>query len=158
MTVSVYVVEDNAIKAASISSYFSDKYPLSCRTRVFGSFQSALREIERSFPDLIILDMTLPTFDRRPNGREGRMRPLGGYDLMYKMKHRSYTPSVIVLTQLETFGDGDEEITFKEITNRCEKDFPSFFLGSIYYDQGGLNWQTDLTRLVDDFLTYIEKI
>lgn len=153
MSAVVHIVEDNAIKATSISNFFHQEYESTCCTSVFGSFQSALRAIELSVPNLIVLDMTLPTFDRKPNSREGRMRPLGGYDLMHKMKHRSVTAAVIVVTQLETFGEGEDEVSFSEITARCERDFPEFFLGSVYYDQGGLKWQNDLAVLVQVFLS-----
>lgn len=151
MTHRLYVVEDNAIKAASISSFIAREYSSSFDISQFGSYQSALRAIASSVPDLIVLDMTLPTFDRRPNGRDGRMRPLGGFDLMHKMKHRSLECSVVVVTQLETFGEGEEEVSFVEITSRCKRDFSEFFLGSVYYDQGGLNWQVELARLVQAF-------
>lgn len=153
MSVIVYIVEDNALKATSISNFFLQEHASTCRTTVLGSFQSALRAIEASTPDLIVLDMTLPTFDKKPNSREGRMRPLGGYDLMYKMKHRSIAADVIVVTQLETFGEGEEEISFLDITERCKRDFAEFFLGSVYYDQGGLNWQSNLAAFVQAFLS-----
>jgi hypothetical protein len=94
------------------------------------------------------MDMTLPTFDRQPNSRAGRMRPIGGYDLMCKMKFKSLSGKVIVVTQLETFGEGDEQVSFEEITNRCYEEFPNFFLGSVYFDQGGLNWQSDLLSIL----------
>jgi len=152
MTVNVHIVEDNVIKANSLSNFFLQEYSSTCCTKVFGSFQSALRALETSVPDLIVLDMTLPTFDRKPNSREGRIRPIGGYDLMYKMKHRSLAAAVIVVTQLEQFGEGEDEVSFSEITARCERDFPDFFLGSVYFDQGGLNWQNDLAELVRRFL------
>lgn len=157
MKFNLHIVEDNAIKAGGISSFFADNYPSSFSTSVFGSFQSALRAMEGCSPDLIVLDMTLPTFDRKPNGREGRMRPLGGYDLMHKMQHRSLKSKVIVVTQLETFGEGDEQVSFAEITARCGRDFPEFFLGSVYYDQSGLNWQFNLATFVQKFLNQREK-
>jgi CheY-like chemotaxis protein len=157
MTATVHIVEDNAIKAANITKYFVDNYPSIVKLLIFGSYQSALRAIEITPPDLIILDMTLPTFDRKPNSREGRMRPLGGYDLMFKMKHRSITSSVVVVTQLETFGEGEDAIGFADITSRCKRDFPDFFLGSVYYDQGGLNWQNDLDALVQPFISRTQE-
>jgi CheY-like chemotaxis protein len=151
MSATVHVVEDNAIKAASIVRFFSEYSSSILDVSVSGSYQSALRTIQASAPDLIILDMTIPTFDRKPNSREGRMRPLGGYDLMHKMKHRSIRSYVIVVTQLETFGEGEEEVSFAEIVGRCKHDFPDFFLGGVYYDQGGVNWQDDLAALVEVF-------
>lgn len=153
MTAIVHIVEDNSFKATSISDFLNGEFGEIFCTSVYGSFQSALRAIEVSVPDLIVLDMTLPTFDRKPNSREGRMRPIGGYDLMHKMKHRSLTAAVIVVTQLEQFGEGEDEVSFCEISTRCERDFPDFFLGSVYYDQGGLNWQGELASLVQMFLS-----
>lgn len=153
MTATVHIVEDNAIKAACITKFLLENYSSICNSTVLESFQSALRAIEANLPDLVILDMTLPTFDRKPNSREGRMRPLGGYDLMHKMKHRSITAAVIVVTQLEKFGEGEDEISFAEITSRCKREFPDFFLGSVYYDQGGLNWQNDLDALLKSFFS-----
>lgn len=153
----IYIIEDNSLKATSINDFFNQEFPQIVDISVFNSFQSGLRAIEKNNPDLIILDMTLPTFDRKPNAREGRMRPLGGYDLMYKMVHKSITSNVIVVTQLETFGEGDEEVSFLEITERCQKDFENFFLGSVYFDQGGINWQTALKSLVDSTLNKIYR-
>lgn len=153
MNMIVHIVEDSALKASNISSFFALTFPALRPPGISGSFQSAMRAIADSIPHLLIMDMTIPTFDRKPNAREGRMRPLGGYDLMCKMKHRSIAASVIVVTQLETFGEGDEEVSFSEITNRCERDFPDIFLGSVYYDQGGLTWQAELERLVGSFIS-----
>lgn len=157
MTASIYIVEDSVLKANNISDFLHEEFGEFFCTSLYGSFQSALRAIDSSVPDLIVLDMTLPTFDRKPNSREGRMRPIGGYDLMYKMKHRSLVAAVIVVTQLEKFGEGDEEVSFSEITARCERDFPDIFLGSVYYDQGGLNWQSELASLVQAFRSQKQK-
>lgn len=145
----VHIVEDSALKASNISQFLSQEYPSLDQSGVSASFQSALHTISELKPELIIMDMTLPTFDRKPNAREGRMRPLGGYDLMCKMKYKCIDIGVIVVTQLETFGEGEEEISFMEITHRCEREFPEIFLGSVYYDQGGLNWHIELATLID---------
>lgn len=155
MIAKVYIVEDSTLKASNISSFLRKRFPLISPAKVFGSFQSAIRAIMTDRPDLIILDMTLPTFDRKPNSRGGRMRPLGGYDLMCKMEYRSISAHVIVVTQLESFGEGDEEISFLEVANRCQRDFPNLYCGSVYYDQSGINWQTELENLVSNILCKI---
>lgn len=153
----VHIVEDSALKTMNISLFLKENFPFFSYIEISGSYQSAIRAITETKPDLIILDMTLPTFDRKPNTREGRMRPLGGYDLMHKMVFRSISAHVIVVTQLETFGEGDEEISFSEVTSRCKKDFPNIFCGSVYYDQSGMNWQSELKKLVQIVLDKIEK-
>ena len=74
------------LKAKKIIKFLEEDMLYSAEIQIFTSFQSGLRAVEAACPQLVILDMTLPTFDRKPNSREGRVRPLGGYDLMRKMK------------------------------------------------------------------------
>ena len=92
--------------------------------------------------------MTLPTFDRAGSDREGRLRPLGGYDLMRKLVHHAVKVSVIVVTQLETFGEGADQVTFAELVDRCARDFPDIFRGAVYFRQSGSAWQHELLKLI----------
>ncbi|WP_433740042.1 response regulator [Pseudomonas putida] len=144
----IYIVEDSALKANNIISFLSEFYGEDEQLRLFLSFQSGLKALELEPPGLVILDMTLPTFDRRPNAREGRLRPLGGYDIMRKLKLKNINTKVIVVTQLESFGDDEDEVSFKEITAQCYREFPEFFLGSVYYDQNGTSWRHELEKIL----------
>ncbi|WP_194713358.1 response regulator [Noviherbaspirillum soli] len=143
-----YLVEDDALKAKRLTGFITEKYPF-LHIQKFASFQSGLRALEESLPDLLILDMTLPTFDRQPNQREGRIRPLGGYELMRKLKLRNLFPHVIVVTQLETFGDGKDKVSFADISTQCKRDFGPMFIGSVYFRQDEATWQAELERLID---------
>ncbi len=145
----IYIIEDSPTKAAQLTTFLKERW--SCaHIRLFASFQSGLREVESVSPDLIVLDMTLPTFDRKANGREGRLRPLGGYDLMRKMRLKQISARVVVITQLESFGEGEETVNLGDITSRCEREFPDFFIGSVYFDQSAGNWKTQLDDLLFD--------
>ena len=143
----IYVIEDNPLKAERICALLEEQTPVPI-VHVFGSFQSGLKAIESDTPDVVLLDMNLPTFDRGPNVREGRNRPLGGYDLMRKLRLRRISPRVVVITQLESFGDGENEMSFDELTVLCEKDFPEMFAGSIYFSSSDNDWQEELTNLL----------
>ena len=139
----VYLVEDDSLKADRLTKFLGSHFP-ELKIQVFGSFQSGLKAIQENTPELLILDMTIPTFDRGHNKRKGRLRPLGGYDLMRKLKLRSTQTFVIVVTQLETFGEGEDEVSFLEINSRCKREFPEMFLGSVYFRQGEAAWQNEL--------------
>lgn len=143
----VYIVEDDFLKANRLLTFLKESLE-GAQVNIFGSFQSGLRALQRATPDLVILDMTLPTFDRAGSDREGRLRPLGGYDLMRKLIHRSVQVSVIVVTQLETFGEGADQITFPELVERCRRDFPAIFRGGVYFRQADSGWQSELLRLI----------
>lgn len=152
----IYVIEDNALKAKKIIKFLEEDMLYSAEIQIFTSFQSGLRAVEAACPQLVILDMTLPTFDRKPNSREGRVRPLGGYDLMRKMKLKNLSSPVIILTQLEAFGEAEDEVSFDEITNRCRREFPNLFIGSVYFDQSETNWRTHLKFLMNKVIGSIQ--
>ena len=144
----IYIIEDNYLKTSKLLSFFSEHCPQLSEPLVYSSFHSGLKAIEELAPALVVLDMTLPTFDRKPNSREGRARPLGGYDLMRKMVLKKIHSKVVVVTQLESFGEGDEEVSFGDITSRCEREFSDIFLGSVYFDQSGTSWGKQLQSIV----------
>lgn len=143
----IYIVEDDFLKASRLMNFLKENAQ-DADARVYGSFQSGLKAIQQATPDLVILDMTLPTFDRTGSDREGRLRPLGGYDLMRKLVHHSVQVSVVVVTQLETFGEGTDQVTFPELVDRCERDFPTIFRGAVYFRQADSAWQVDLLKLI----------
>lgn len=143
----IYIVEDDFLKANRLKAFLNENIAnIDCR--IHGSFQSGLRAIQQATPDLVVLDMTLPTFDRAGSDREGRLRPLGGYDLMRKLVHHAVKVSVIVVTQLETFGEGADQVTFSELVDRCARDFPDIFRGAVYFRQSGSAWQHELLKLI----------
>ena len=146
----IYVIEDNPIKAERICSYLEEVFPASTSIFLYGSFQTGLKAIEDASPDIVLLDMNLPTFDRGPNVREGRNRPLGGHDLMRKLRRRNIFPRVVVITQLESFGDGEDEMSFDELTALCEKDFPTMFAGSVYFSSSDNEWQEELLHIIQN--------
>lgn len=148
----IYIVEDNALKASKLIAFLATEFPMLGNPEVFCSYQSGLRAIESVPPSLILMDMTLPTFDRKPNSREGRARPLGGYEIMRKMALKSIASSVIVVTQLESFGEGDEEVGFTDLTERCGREFPGVFAGGVYFDQGDASWRNDLLALLKKWI------
>jgi CheY-like chemotaxis protein len=130
----IFLIEDSKPKADRIVEFLQKDFHR-FSVRAFESYQSGLRAIEVSVADLIVLDMTLPNFDRRPNEREGRLRPLGGYELMRKLKLRGPSSRVIIVTQLEEFGEGPQRVTFEEMVSRCSNEFPDLLLGSVYFGQ-----------------------
>ena len=141
------MVEDDPLKASRLTTYLSDRFPEAILT-IFGSYQSGLKGIRDSEPDFVILDMTLPTFDRSPNVREGRIRPLGGYELMRKVRLHRFKTRIIVVTQLEAFGEGEDRVSFAEINARCLAEFPEFFLGGVQFKQGNDAWKDAIYSMI----------
>lgn len=139
----IFIIEDDLLKLKKIEDYLTSAFPDSELSN-YGSFNSGLKACEKDVPDVVILDMALPTFDRQPNKREGRLRPLGGYDLLGKLNLKNLPIKVIVVTQLTEFGDGADEVSFSDISDICANEFPEHFLGSVHFGQASLDWQHEL--------------
>jgi DNA-binding NarL/FixJ family response regulator len=146
----IYIIEDDLLKLRKIEDFLFSILPYATMKN-FGSFNSGLKACESAPPDLVILDMALPTFDRQPNKREGRLRPLGGYDLLRKLSLKDIRTNAIVVTQLTEFGDGVEEMSFNDVSSICHNEFPELFLGSVYFGQASLEWQSKLHVMIKTF-------
>ena len=82
----IVLVEDDLQKAGEVIGMLRLAAP-KAQIELCRSYQSGLRWIERANDiALVILDMSLPTFDPSPEIRPGRPRPLGGYDIMRKLR------------------------------------------------------------------------
>ncbi|MGC7840633.1 hypothetical protein ACPZMI_19455 [Pseudomonas wayambapalatensis] len=144
----VHIIEDDELKASRILDFLKSQHP-DYTFKVSGSYQSGLKSMEEETPDFVILDMTLPNFDYAPDQRDRRMRPLGGYDLMRKLKRKSYSTKVIIVTQLPSFDEDKKKLSFEEVAERCRHEFPDTFVTGIYFDQSDISWQRELISAIN---------
>jgi CheY-like chemotaxis protein len=152
MSMKIVLIEDDSQKAERITSVLEGAVS-ELEIQLFRSYQSGLKFLEQAAEvDLVVLDMSLPTFDPSPDARPGRPRPLGGYDLMRKLKRMGRSPAVVVLTALENFGSQQEQFTFEELRKKCAEEFPNNFLGAIYYSQSKTGWRDELMRVIEEKL------
>lgn len=145
------IIEDDYQKAERIKAALSNIEKVK-KIEVCRSYQSGLRRLQESVAtfDLVILDMSLPTFDPAPDVRQGRPRPLGGYEIMRKLKRQNIHPRVVVLTALENFGSGVDQISFEELARKCSVEFEDIFIQAIQYSQSSASWQATLKELVEE--------
>ncbi len=54
---------------------------------------------------------------------------------------------------LESFGEGEEETSYEDMTRMCGLEFDELFLGSVYFQIGTSSWQTELKTIFDKFRT-----
>lgn len=146
----VLIIEDDSQKADSISTLIKSMFH-GVDIEISRSYQSGVRDATKSNFDLIILDMSLPTFDPGPNVRQGRPRPLGGFDIMRKIRRKGGKTPIVVVTALENFGSPTEPITFQEMSSRCRAEFPEMFRTAIYYSQSKQGWQDELKQILGSF-------
>lgn len=73
----VLLIEDEEHKSRQLEMYLADRLPGS-EVITRRSFQSGLEAVITHHSDLLILDMTLTTFDVSDDEEGGRPRPFGG--------------------------------------------------------------------------------
>lgn len=114
------------------------------------SFQSALKAIQQENYELIMLDMTIPTFDVSPTEHGGRAQPFGGEMLLYEMRRRDIKSKVIVVTQFDIFGKDEEETSLADLDLRLAKTFPNNYLGAVQYSIKYTSWENLLLEKINN--------
>jgi len=147
----IVIVEDDVTKLETLIAFLSETYP-DVGVEAFGSFTSALQGLRKTSCNLVLLDMTIPTFDRAAGNREGRLRSLGGYDIMRKLKLWGIDAPVVVVTQLQEFPDGANNLSFDEVSALCRRDFPIEFRGSVRFSLASSAWKIELGKVISEIM------
>lgn len=146
MKKSVLVIEDDESKCAQICAVLTQNFE---SVEIFSarSYQSGLKELIRRPFDLVVLDMTMPTFDRGQNESGGRVRPFAGRDILEQVDRRGIYCRAVVVTGFEILGEGENEKTLRALSSELAERFPSIFCGSIHYNPAVNEWETELVQI-----------
>ena len=128
------LVEDDEDKREQLLMFFDEHFTFSVDE--VRSFQSALKAIKTICYDLIILDMTIPTYDISPIEQGGRAQAFGGEMLLHEMKRRHIMSKAIVVTQFDLY-------------LRLMKQFPINYLGAIQYNIKYTSWESALLDTIN---------
>lgn len=139
----ILIIEDDANKYTQIKELISAQ-PMDYDIVITRSYQSGLKEIFESDYDLIILDMSLPTFDITQQEQGGPFRTYAGEEILTEMRRKNVTTETIVITQFESFGEGEDSITLEQLKTRLKDKFPRIYSGTIYYNAAESNWKNEL--------------
>ncbi|WP_052671914.1 response regulator [Stutzerimonas stutzeri] len=149
------LVEDEGPKGEKIASCLLDKFP-EIDISLARSVRSALKMLDQIPYDLVVLDMSLPTFDISEDEHGGRPQGFGGVEVMRDMVNYEIITPVIVVTAYEYFSaDSDEdlshgkELTLMELRDELGDEFPEIFIDLIKYDTFTDEWQKQLIEIVN---------
>ena len=146
----ILIADDDINKRERIKSFiitkFNDKFEISERH----SYQSSLKCIQHELFDLVILDMTMPTYDISIEENGGRIKVFAGKEIMSKMIRRDLIMPVVVMTQFETFGE--DEVTFSALEKELKISYGEIFEEIIYYHNGLIGWQEKLENRLNEYI------
>jgi len=106
------IVEDDDLKHGALTGICTEFGLFSDRA---SSFVSAMRMIASGSYDLVILDITLPTYDITPTTPGGTKRNFGGREILRSCSHINISFKTIVVSGYENFEEDNETQTFDEV-------------------------------------------
>jgi len=141
----VLIVEDDSVKLQKINDYICEILRDSSLV-LANSVQSALRNIRSQNFDLIVLDMSLPTFDIGPNESGGRPQGFGGREILRQMDRSGIRSHVVVVTQFEAFGTKRGTVDIDRLKEMLAEEYPNNFKEIIYYSAINDSWKLKLSE------------
>jgi CheY-like chemotaxis protein len=143
----ILLVEDEAPKQEHIASAIFDVWP-NVEIRVARSVRSAIDEMQKSRPDLLLLDMSLPTFDVGPTESGGRPQNFGGSEILRYMDLYDLHVPTVVVTAYEAFTKAGRSIDHKSLHDELSERHPLSYRGLIYYNSLFSEWRALLSTII----------
>lgn len=143
------LIEDDSKKIEDIKEYVTKQ--LGCEIfTVKESYQSGIREILQNDYDLLLLDMSIPTFDKTPVESGGSYEKFGGYKVLREIIRKKRPVKTILITMFDDFGESDLSITLSQIDQSLKQEFSNIYLGSVFYHARENKWQEDLKNIIQE--------
>lgn len=149
---SLLIIEDDVNKIMQIKDFIKKNYR-DLKINEAYSFQSGLEKVLDLKPKIILLDMSLPTYDISINERGGRPRSFGGRDILSQIKRKKINSKAIIVTQFEDFQDEKESKSLDELKTQLACDFKENYSGTVCYQPSKIEWQSELKALIDSCLS-----
>jgi len=143
------LVEDEGPKRAHIEGFLKGSVS-NLHIKNATSVNSALRALEEKLPDLLLLDMSLPTFDIGVREGGGRPQGFGGIEVMRHMQMASLTCPTVVITGYEAFVRDDGPVDLSKLTLELNEEFPDFMRGVLHFNSTYDEWKKSLTETLSN--------
>lgn len=143
----ILLIEDEVPKQEHILAALKELRP-NATIEVARSVRSAIESIVAAQPDLLLLDMSLPTFDVGPKESGGRPQNFGGAEVLRYMDLYEIPLPTIVITAYEAFSMGGRPVDHGSLHSQLTEDHPASYRGLIYYNSLFAEWRRELADLI----------
>ncbi|MCG8669282.1 MAG: response regulator [Pseudomonadales bacterium] len=145
----VLIVEDEEPKFVHIRRHIENLVG-NCTIHHMKSVNSAIRYLENKLPDLLILDMSLPTFDITEEESGGRPQGFGGIEVLREMKIENWGCPTIVITGYSAFQRDDaNRVSLDDLSKELLEEFPEFLRGVLHFNSSFSEWKTELQSIIN---------
>lgn len=144
--VQVLLVEDEAPKREHISQLLSELAP-GVVVNTARSVTSALDILESGRIALLLLDMSLPTFDVGDRERGGRPQGFGGVEILRHMVMAEIECPTVVITGYEGFTRGGQmHVDLAQLRQELHDEFPTLIRAVLHYNSTYDDWKVVLAQ------------
>jgi CheY-like chemotaxis protein len=144
----VLIVEDSEAKLNSIQALLErEMSPVLVRKAY--SVRSAIDDLLVNRPDVVIADMSLPTYDIEGGERGGTPRPFGGVEVFETLERHEIIVPVLVVTSYPLITEGNQSVGLTELSNRLASDFPELYEGTVYFDSAYSAWEAEILQILN---------
>lgn len=141
----ILLIEDDDGKRQSIDTVLKREVPNATIVSAH-SVRSALDQVIAGDFQLILADMSLPTFDILDRKSGGTPRPFGGIEVFEQIERLELLVPILVVTSYPALSDGKQSLRFEDLEVQLKRDFPQLFAGLIYFDFAYSDWDRLLTK------------
>ena len=140
------LIADDGNKRNDIVEFLKESYP-DKKTDLAFSFNAGVRKAMKGGYDLMLVDMTLPKFDKDKGSNERTLHN-GGELLIGYLMDLGISIKSIVITQYDNFG----EETLETIDGRLKADCHETYMGTVKYNSSEDGWKYELTKYIDNVI------
>ena len=146
----VLLVEDYDEKADDIIAFLTEEFPefQVKRCRAYNTAQETIFEQTVHY-GLILLDMSMTTYDLDTDASGGKPEPTAGRDLLEGMYLREISTPVIVVTMYNVFGRKELSAFDKEL----KENYPQNYKSYVFYSSQKSDWKKDLKKKINNILS-----
>ncbi|WP_111475546.1 MULTISPECIES: response regulator [unclassified Pseudomonas] len=149
MSIDILIVEDNNHKRERVISFLKEKL-VDCNIVEAHSFTAGCQRVaERSF-SLVLMDMSLPTYDKSPTESGGRFRTFGGREISRKIVRKSIETKIIFITQYESFSDRGHSQSLEALDEGLRIECGAAYLGLVHYDSSKSLWKDKILQCLGE--------
>ena len=145
----VIVIEDDFKKKEDIRNFLKSDLLIN-NIVIKESYQSGLRELIKNKYDLLLLDMSIPTWDKSIDEPGGNFEKFGGYKILKELTRKKKQIKTILITMFDDFGESDASITLSQLDNLLKTEFPDIYIGAVYYNTREEKWKADLSEFISN--------
>lgn len=143
----ILVAEDDEDKLEDIVSLINEHYP-NANIDTAKSLQSGLSQALTNEHDLLLIDMTMPNFDRTVTDDGGRPHAFAGREILRQMRRRGVNTPAIIVTHFHRFGPEDDFTTLEQLKVELETRFDNY-VGTVQYRSNVDDWRGELISVVN---------